>query len=155
MAGRGPERTVWAVLRVCTPPCHAAQSALCAAKSRGSIVCHQAFVTCNRNLVQKVSEKQKAGHRSAPLGGAGHFWALCYVTSCAGQLKTAVRPHIPPSPRSFSRNAVSSIFGFDPRSRPKEFKRSALGSRLIDNQSQNKTVAARAMADRKTFGHLS
>jgi hypothetical protein len=30
-----------------------------------------------------------------------------------------------------------------------------LGSRLIDNQSQNKTVAARAMADRKTFGHLS
>ena len=31
----------------------------------------------------------------------------------------------------------------------------ALGSRLIDNQSQNKTVAARAMADRKTFGHLS
>jgi hypothetical protein len=31
----------------------------------------------------------------------------------------------------------------------------SLGSRLIDNQSQNKTVAARAMADRKTFGHLS
>jgi hypothetical protein len=27
-----------------------------------------------------------------------------------------------------------------------------LGSRLIDNQSQNKTVAARAMAERKTFG---
>lgn len=31
----------------------------------------------------------------------------------------------------------------------------ALGSRLIDGQSQNKTVAARAMAERKTFGHLS
>ena len=31
----------------------------------------------------------------------------------------------------------------------------SLGSRPIDNQSQNKTVAARAMADRKTFGHLS
>jgi hypothetical protein len=30
-----------------------------------------------------------------------------------------------------------------------------LGSRLIDDQSQNKTVAARAMAERKTFGHLS
>jgi hypothetical protein len=30
-----------------------------------------------------------------------------------------------------------------------------LGSRLIDGQSQNKTVAARAMAERKTFGHLS
>ncbi|SEO17898.1 IS66 Orf2 like protein [Pseudorhodobacter antarcticus] len=29
-----------------------------------------------------------------------------------------------------------------------------LGSRLIDNQSHNKTVAARAMAERKTFGHL-
>ena len=34
-------------------------------------------------------------------------------------------------------------------------KQTLLGSRLIDNQSQNKTVAARAMADRKTFGHLS
>jgi hypothetical protein len=31
----------------------------------------------------------------------------------------------------------------------------ALGSRLIDGQSQNKTVAARATAERKTFGHLS
>ena len=30
-----------------------------------------------------------------------------------------------------------------------------LGSRLIDRQSQNRTVAARAMAERKTFGHLS
>ena len=30
-----------------------------------------------------------------------------------------------------------------------------LGSRLIDHQSQNKTVAARATTDRKTFGHLS
>ncbi|WP_198666049.1 hypothetical protein [Tropicimonas sp. IMCC34043] len=30
-----------------------------------------------------------------------------------------------------------------------------LGSRLIDRQSQNMTVAARAMADRKTLGHLS
>ena len=31
----------------------------------------------------------------------------------------------------------------------------ALGSRLIDRQSQNMTVAARATAERKTFGHLS
>jgi transposase len=31
----------------------------------------------------------------------------------------------------------------------------SLGSRLIDHQSQNKTVAARATTDRKTFGHLS
>ena len=30
-----------------------------------------------------------------------------------------------------------------------------LGSRPIDDQSQNRTVAARAMAERKTFGHLS
>lgn len=30
-----------------------------------------------------------------------------------------------------------------------------LGSRLIDGQSQKMTAAARAMADRKTFGHLS
>jgi hypothetical protein len=30
-----------------------------------------------------------------------------------------------------------------------------LGSRLIDGQSQNKTVAARAMTERKTLGHLS
>lgn len=30
-----------------------------------------------------------------------------------------------------------------------------LGSRLIDFQSQNKTVAARITAERKTFGHLS
>lgn len=30
-----------------------------------------------------------------------------------------------------------------------------LGSRLIDRQSQNKTVAARATADRKVFAHLS
>jgi tetratricopeptide (TPR) repeat protein len=30
-----------------------------------------------------------------------------------------------------------------------------LGSRLIDFQSQNMTVAARATADRKTFGHRS
>ena len=31
----------------------------------------------------------------------------------------------------------------------------ALGSRLIDFQSQKSTVAARAMAERNTFGHLS
>ena len=31
----------------------------------------------------------------------------------------------------------------------------ALGSRLIDRQSQNRTVAAKATAERKTFGHLS
>ncbi len=30
-----------------------------------------------------------------------------------------------------------------------------LGSRLVNSQSQKMTVAARAMADRKTFGHLS
>jgi hypothetical protein len=30
-----------------------------------------------------------------------------------------------------------------------------LGSRLIDLQSQNRTVAAKATAERKTFGHLS
>lgn len=30
-----------------------------------------------------------------------------------------------------------------------------LGSRLIDFQSQNMTVAARATADRKVFAHLS
>ena len=30
-----------------------------------------------------------------------------------------------------------------------------LGSRLIDFQSQNMTVAARAIAERKTFGHRS
>ena len=30
-----------------------------------------------------------------------------------------------------------------------------LGSRLINFQSQKMTVAARATADRKTFGHLS
>ena len=30
-----------------------------------------------------------------------------------------------------------------------------LGSRLIDDQSQKRTVAARATAERKTFGHLS
>ena len=30
-----------------------------------------------------------------------------------------------------------------------------LGSRLIDIQSQNMTVAASATAERKTFGHLS
>jgi hypothetical protein len=30
-----------------------------------------------------------------------------------------------------------------------------LGSRLIDRQSQNMTVAARATAERKTLGHLS
>jgi hypothetical protein len=30
-----------------------------------------------------------------------------------------------------------------------------LGSRLIDRQSQNKTVAARATTERNTFGHLS
>ena len=33
--------------------------------------------------------------------------------------------------------------------------RKALGSRLINFQSQKMTVAARATADRKTFGHLS
>lgn len=31
------------------------------------------FVTCNRNLVLKVSEKQKTGRRSAPPGSAGQF----------------------------------------------------------------------------------
>lgn len=31
----------------------------------------------------------------------------------------------------------------------------ALGSRLIDIQSQNRTVAASATADRNTFGHRS
>ncbi len=31
----------------------------------------------------------------------------------------------------------------------------ALGSRLIDCHSQNMTIAARTMAERKTFGHLS
>ena len=31
----------------------------------------------------------------------------------------------------------------------------SLGSRLIDLQSQNRTVAAKATAERKTFGHLS
>ena len=31
----------------------------------------------------------------------------------------------------------------------------ALGSRLIDRQSQNMTVAASATAERKTFGHRS
>jgi hypothetical protein len=30
-----------------------------------------------------------------------------------------------------------------------------LGSRLIDIQSQKRTVAASAMAERNTFGHLS
>lgn len=30
-----------------------------------------------------------------------------------------------------------------------------VGSRLVNFQSQKMTVAARAMADRKTFGHLS
>jgi hypothetical protein len=30
-----------------------------------------------------------------------------------------------------------------------------LDFRLVDRQSQNKTVAARATADRKTFGHPS
>jgi len=35
------------------------------------------------------------------------------------------------------------------------FLMSHLGSRLIDFQSQNMTVAARATAERKTFGHLS
>ena len=31
----------------------------------------------------------------------------------------------------------------------------ALGSRLIDRQSQNRTVAARATAERRVFAHLS
>ena len=31
----------------------------------------------------------------------------------------------------------------------------ALGSGLIDGHSQNMTVAARAMAEKKAFGHLS
>jgi hypothetical protein len=31
----------------------------------------------------------------------------------------------------------------------------SLGSRLIDRQSQNKTVAASATAERKVFAHLS
>ena len=34
-------------------------------------------------------------------------------------------------------------------------ERDILGSRLIDCHSQNMTIAARTMAERKTFGHLS
>jgi hypothetical protein len=37
----------------------------------------------------------------------------------------------------------------------KDFQWLVLGSRLIDFQSQNRTVAARAMAERKTLGHRS
>ncbi len=36
-----------------------------------------------------------------------------------------------------------------------EVAKSDLGSRLIDGQSQNMTVAARATAERKVFAHLS
>lgn len=59
------------------PPANTAQSAQrpspSAPKVRAYLITTDLFVTCNRNLVQKVSEKKKAGHRSAPLGSVAQF----------------------------------------------------------------------------------